>query len=627
MQPSASQRLSRPIEWLLVFILVAAVGLLSRQYARSGGVSSVWLANGVMLGYLLAAARERRAALLVACVLGQLAGGMVAGDGPLAAVVVALLNTGEVFIATLPLRALITNARELSRPLLFLRFLGYAVLMAPVLSGALFAGYLLVMSQFTWQTLLGWCAGHALGMATVAPVTLALCGNGLTRLFQRGHLLELLLGVTLIVVTTTAVFWVDKYPLLFLIYPPVMLAALRSGFAGTAFALILVVVIAAVLTTLGYGPLVRIAHEGSGVNPYNILQLFIGVLLLTCFPVAVTMSALRRNQSTESKLRNRLRLLAEHSSDAIVLMDLDGRLLYVSPSIRDVLGQEPEEFLRGTFLDLAGPEHAETLQQRLAQMISKEGSRATITFPGRRMDGTRRWVEARVKHFRDADFMLLDTDPGQQVALNRGRSGEEGFIVTLRDITRRHRAEQELESVNRKLASMALKDGLTGLANRRRFDHVLADGWEKCRLATAPLSVSMVDVDHFKGYNDQYGHQDGDQCLAVVARTISACLRRELDSAARYGGEEFALVLPGTGADAAAEIAERIRASVQRLELPHTGSDVTVVTVSVGVSTCVPDAESRPEDLVSAADRALYISKAEGRNRVAVAPYNAAGQG
>lgn len=624
MSQPARQSLSRFVEWLLMLGLVAAAGLLSKEYARAGlGVSSIWLANGLALGYLLAAPRERRDVLLVACALGELAGGLLAGDRPVAVVVAALLNTGEVLVAALLLQPLVSNARELSRPGAFLRFLGGAVLLAPLLSGLLFAGYLSVSGQFATRIVLGWCLGHALGMATVAPVTLALCGNALARLFQRGHLLELLLGVTLIIATTTVVFLESRYPLLFLIFPPVMLAALRSGFAGTAFALIIVAVISAVLTELGHGPLLVVAPPGSGINPYNILQVFIGVLLLTCFPVAVTMSALRHNQSTERKLRNRLRLLADHSSDAIVLTDLDGRRLYVSPSVREVMGQEPEEFLRGTFRDLAGAEHAEALQQQLQQLARRDGGKATITFPTRRADGGRRWVEARVKHFRDADFMLLDSDLEQRTVLNRGRSGEEGFIVTLRDITRRHRAEQELESANRRLASMAWKDGLTGLGNRRRFDQVLADSWEQCRLESAPLSVVMADVDHFKRYNDQYGHQEGDHCLTLVAGAIAGCLRREQDCAARYGGEEFALVLPGIGAAAAREVAERIRQQIQQLALPHAGSPLAVITVSLGVATCTPTSAGRPEDLVNAADRALYTGKAEGRNRVAHTTYNA----
>jgi diguanylate cyclase (GGDEF)-like protein/PAS domain S-box-containing protein len=557
-------------------------------------------------------------------VLGQFACGLLAGDRPVVVLFASLFNTAEILAAAWPLRALITNARELSLPRPFLRFLAYAVLLAPLLSSLLFAGHLAVTGQFSARSLLGWSLGHALGMATVAPLTLALCGrNGLVRFFQRANLLELVLGVALIILTTVVVFRESQYPLLFLIFPPVMVAALRSGFAGTAFVLIIVAVIAAVMTHYGHGPLVLVAPEGSGINPYNILQVFIGVLLLTCFPVAVTMSALRHNQRSERKLRNRLRLLAEHSSDAIVLTDLDGRRLYASPQIREIIGQEPGEFLRGSFRDQLGPEHAATLQEQLAQMARRQGGKATITFPVRRADGTRRWVEARIKHFLDEDFMLLDFDVDPDIALNRGRSGKEGFIVTLRDVTRRHRAEQDLESANRKLASMAWKDGLTGLGNRRRFDQLLADGWEQCRLAQSPLSVIMVDVDHFKRYNDQYGHQEGDQCLLVVARTIAGCLRREQDCAARYGGEEFGLVLPGVGATGADEVAERIRQGLQQLELPHAGSPLGVVTVSVGTATCVPTGDGRPEDLVNAADRALYGSKAEGRNRVTITTYNA----
>jgi len=622
-QPVRAQ-LSRIGEWLLLFSLVTAVGLLAARYAHPDrGISSIWLSNGLALGYLLAVARERWPALLVVNAVAQLASGLLAGQQPGAVAVTVLLNTAEICAAAWPLRALIGNARELSLPRPFLHFLAFAVLLAPLLSGLLFAGWLAASGQFTGGALLGWGLGHALGMATVAPIALALGGHGLIRLFRRARLLELVPGVALIIVTTMVVFTESRYPLLILIFPTVIVAALRGGFAGTAFVLVIVVVIAAVMTHLGRGPLVLVAPEGSGINPYNILQVFVGVLLLTCFPVAATMSALRHNQSTERKLRNRLRLLAEHSSDAIALTDLNGRRLYVSPQIGEILGQTSAEFLRGSFRDQLGAEHAAAVQQQLAEMTRRQGGKATITFPVRRADGSRRWVEARIKHFRDEDFTLLDTDVDPDIALNRGRSGKEGFIITLRDITRRHRAELDLESANRKLASMVWKDGLTGLGNRRRFDQLLADGWDQCRLAGSPLSVIMVDVDHFKRYNDQHGHQEGDQCLLVVARTIAGCLRREQDCAARYGGEEFGLVLPGIGATGAGEVAERIRQALQQLELPHADSPLGVVTVSLGSATCVPNIDGRPEDLVNAADRALYSSKAEGRNRVTVTTYNA----
>ncbi|MEJ0099546.1 MAG: diguanylate cyclase [Pseudomonadota bacterium] len=617
MQQPARRRLGQIAEWALLCVLVTVAGLVSKLYTRgAGGVSTIWLANGLTVGYLLYASRERWGRLILASVAGQLLSGVLVHDTTSFVLLAALFNSIEVLVAALTLRTGITSARELSRPANFLRFLGYAVLAAPLISSAVLSAYLFAgVGRVSPRVLEGWAVGHALGMATVVPVTLALCGNELARLFRRGHMIELIGGLLLIVLTTTAVFWQSQYPLLFLIFPTVMLAALRAGFAGTAFALIVVIAISATLTGLGHGPLMLSATT-SYFNNYLVLQTFMAVLLLTCFPVAVGMSALRYRQNTEHKLRNRLRLLADHASDIIVLTDMNGRRLYVSPSVQEVLGQKPEDFLRSTFRDLVAPEHVDSLQQLQQQLSLQENGKATITFPSRRVDGSRLWLEARVKHFRDSDFMLFDDEQLQQAGVNLGRSGEEGFIVTLRDITRRHQAEQELESVNRKLASLAWEDGLTGLGNRRRFDQMLAQGWESCRLAGLPLSVIMADVDHFKRYNDQYGHQEGDHCLAEVAGALSGCLRRERDCAARYGGEEFALILPGVSVDAASEIAERIRESIERLSLPHVGSPLGHITVSLGVASCVPTTDERPEDLVSAADRALYASKKQGRNRV-----------
>jgi len=301
-----------------------------------------------------------------------------------------------------------------------------------------------------------------------------------------------------------------------------------------------------------------------------------------------------------------------------VLTDLDGRRLYVSPSVTEVLGYQPEQFLRGTFRDLVGPAHMEALEQQIGQVAGKQRARATITFPGKHADGRKLWLEARMKHFRDADFTLFDNELVQDTALNRGASGEEGFIVTLRDISRRHQTEQALETANRRLASLVWKDGLTGLGNRRQFDKALAQGWERCQLAGMPLSVILLDVDYFKLFNDHYGHQEGDHCLTAVAGAIAGCLRDEQDCAARYGGEEFALILPQTSVEGAARIAERVRICIEKLGIPHAGSPLGHVTISLGVSTCLPMPDGRPEDLVSTADRALYASKQAGRNRVTV---------
>jgi len=138
------------------------------------------------------------------------------------------------------------------------------------------------------------------------------------------------------------------------------------------------------------------------------------------------------------------------------------------------------------------------------------------------------------------------------------------------------------------------------------------------RASAVQLALVMFDVDHFKAYNDTYGHQQGDACLRNVALAVAGATLRAGDLVARYGGEEFVLVLPGTTLEGAAIVAERVRAAVENLALPHRGGD-GVVTASVGVACCVPGEGASSEALLAAADSALYRAKRAGRNRVAVA--------
>jgi diguanylate cyclase (GGDEF)-like protein len=179
----------------------------------------------------------------------------------------------------------------------------------------------------------------------------------------------------------------------------------------------------------------------------------------------------------------------------------------------------------------------------------------------------------------------------------------------------RVRTHLRLKQQNDLLESFAFKDGLTGLSNRRAFNDKLENEWKRCGRVGATLSVLMMDVDHFKMYNDHYGHGAGDECLVAVAKTLGAVVQRAGDMVARYGGEEFVVVLPDTGQQQAMSVAAALCGAVAGMKRPHATSKVSdVVTISVGVGTLVPDPSGHQSQLLSLADSMLYQAKAGGRN-------------
>lgn len=189
---------------------------------------------------------------------------------------------------------------------------------------------------------------------------------------------------------------------------------------------------------------------------------------------------------------------------------------------------------------------------------------------------------------------------------------------------RQHEMEQlvaqrteELRQANEHLSRLSYADALTGLANRRRFDEALQEEWRRARRNRQPLALLIADIDCFKAYNDLLGHPEGDRCLKAVAGVFAAAVGRAGDLAARYGGEEFVILVPGADLESAKTVAEGLRLACEALGIPHPASPVgPVVTLSLGVSSCVPSAESSVESLLAQADAALYRAKQAGRNRV-----------
>lgn len=176
------------------------------------------------------------------------------------------------------------------------------------------------------------------------------------------------------------------------------------------------------------------------------------------------------------------------------------------------------------------------------------------------------------------------------------------------------RYNDDLATLNERLSAFALTDGLTGVSNRRDFDQRLVHHLQSAAIVAAPLALLLIDIDHFKRFNDSHGHLAGDECLKLVAAAISSAPTRNGDLTARYGGEEFAVLLPGAGIDDARMIAERVQTAVAALETATLPQLRQQLTVSIGIGVALPGSGMQPHDLIAAADGALYLAKQSGRN-------------
>jgi diguanylate cyclase (GGDEF)-like protein/PAS domain S-box-containing protein len=302
-----------------------------------------------------------------------------------------------------------------------------------------------------------------------------------------------------------------------------------------------------------------------------------------------------RASLAESELHHRV--LAESASDMITRFGPDFRRTYVSPASRELIGRDPSELVGQSPGGIVHPDDWPLLDATLNRPLQRGEPTSRATYRAIHKDGRSIWLES----------------------IGRRLPGGEGFVVVTRDVSARIELEEQLRAANDKLEALVMEDGLTGLANRRCFDAALLQELRQAERARLPLAVAVIDVDHFKAYNDSYGHPAGDRCLQAVARAISGALRRAGDLAARWGGEEFVVLLPATGGSNAERVAETIRAAVRGLDLPHRAGIEGRVTVSVGAASRGRVTADDGPDLIAAADAALYAAKQSGRNRVVLA--------
>jgi len=329
-----------------------------------------------------------------------------------------------------------------------------------------------------------------------------------------------------------------------------------------------------------------------------------------------------------SESEERFRVIAETTPIPLLIVRLtDHLILYANAQIEAILGLPPSRLINQQRLSEFYLNEAD--KKNLQQVFQAEGTVRNYELQFKQLGGTKIYCAIFIQPiiFKNEEAMasaiydITDRKRAEEERIRFIQEREAKNAALLlnkqlqQEIEERHRAEAALAKANEELSRLATLDGLTQLANRRKFDEYIYAEWRRLAREQLPLSLVLCDIDYFKRYNDNYGHQAGDDCLRQVARAMSRAVKRPADLVARYGGEEFVVVLPNTKAEGAVQVAAAMQQEIAQLKLIHAASEVNpYVTLSLGVASTIPSQTFLPEVLINIADNALYEAKERGRN-------------
>lgn len=577
----------------------AAVSAATLWAGLENGGHLIWVANGLILAYLLLAPRWRWPYYIACGLAAEFAGGFVLHSERWSTyLILATLNVAEASIGAFLLRKRSADLPHFTQQRYLIRFFACAVLGAPVAMGLVF---MLAFSIRTpgshWDSFATWVTTDGLGTAITTPAYVALlrARPELSSSWKSHWFCPLLL-----VAVTLGAFLQTRVPLLLFIYPLVGMILFRHGQGWASLSTLFVAAVGGWCTLHGIGPFAKTAAM-TVLGPTVCLQLYVACGMFMVFAASSVMENL---QATERKLQKIValhHLVTENSRDVILFADLAGRRNYVSPAAGALSGWTREQMLQQNSLEMLHPDDLPRVRKMLAK-LHRGAPGALIEVRYRLPNGQYLWIEANLR-------VVRDPHSGQPV----------GFLSISRDISERKRAELALSDAYNALEALAVTDPLTHLANRRRFDQYLSAEWRRGIREKHPLSLLLLDVDLFKSYNDTYGHLRGDGCLKQIAESAMDVVTRSGDLLARFGGEEFVVVLPNTGSKGAAEVAQQICEAVRRRNLPHSSNPTGLLTLSVGCATMLPRQGRISATLIQRADDALYCAKRNGRNRVCTA--------
>lgn len=570
---------------LLAIGYFAAAGMAIALTRFGSGFATFWIATPYLTAILATRHRASWLPICTACAIASLVATGLLGLGWTASGPLAVINIGEAALA-----AHLIRRRVASSTLDSLTWFGSFVLrigLVPPAVGATF-GSLIGLAAGGPDFLAGWATwyvGHALGALTFTPIAILIARGEMSRWLRTldgGRWREPTLLMAGFVAATAFSFGQTNLPLLFFPLGPLVLICFRHDRIMAALSVAVLAIVGGILTACKLGP-IALASDSVRSN-LQFFQFYLASVVVTILPVTADLRARKNLVRALRESEARFRLLLENSTDILLHLRPDGRILYASSSVERLTGRQVSELLNTNAVDLIDPEWRDYVRECHAGVLLGSGETERYEYMAATADGSVRWFETISR--------VLVGDQGQP----------ESVISVVRDIDAR-----KLDEFN--LVREASRDGLTGLHNRRAFEREFETAYGR-----TPLTIAMIDIDHFKSINDTFGHGGGDCALQTFAEVALRIVRRD-DLVARVGGEEFAILFRGMTADQSVQVCERLRLELAE-SVTFYGNHAIRFTVSVGVT------DVRSPDLqhsLSRADAALYDAKRDGRDRLKLA--------
>jgi len=506
--------------------LYAATAWLGIALTRDPGVAAIWLSNGLLAGILLLRSRAEWPWILAACFVTNVAANSFTGSSLPTAMGFSVANTAEVLIAALALRPLLTGVSSLGEPRVLVRFFLFAVVIAPAVSASL--GMIVVPGATDGPfvaTFSRWWASDALGMAVMLPLVLGLQPAEVRQTLRDASWSTLAGAFALLIAANLLVFAQSRFPVLFLVMPPMLLIAFRLGYAATAAAIFITAAVAVVSTILGYGPF-TLLRELTMTQRFLALELVIATMILTSYPVCAVIARQRRLLRDMAASEERFRVIAVNSIDVITVTDARGAWTYLSPSVTEMLGWTPAELIGRDGLEHVHPEDA-ALYAHGIELLRKGREVLAGSFRIRHRDGRYIWVETISRPLRAATG-----------------TGSIGWVSNTRDISARKRVEQIqnefIATINHELrTSLTAMLGSIGLAASGKFgkpDPALARLLDMARTNGERLAQLVNDILDFEKASS--GKMRFDMRPVAVDDLIDRCI-----NASRYYAERLGVTI------------------------------------------------------------------------------------